>query len=65
MSKNKRYIKSINKSIRIDEEVSEYIAFLNKHHISWQQLIYSDIKEILKNKAKEYKFKTKVEKLPF
>ena len=65
MTKNKRYTKNIVKSIRIDAETSEYIAYLSKMGVSWQQLIHSEIKEILKQKAIDFKLKIKQEKTPF
>ncbi len=53
------------KTIRLDEETIELIGYLKKMHISWQKLVISDIKTLLKTKATEMQYQSKTNILPF
>lgn len=51
--------------IKIDEEIKNYIYFLNKNKINSAKIIRNSMKESLKNKCIEFKFKQKQIKYPF
>lgn len=51
--------------IKIDEEIKNYIDFLNKNKINSAKIIRNYMKESLKNKCIEFKFKQKQIKYPF
>jgi len=44
------------KSIRLDSETIDLIAYLDSMSISWQKLVVDNIKDILKCKAEEFNY---------
>ncbi len=65
MPKAQRYKKTIVISFRIDSEFAELITYLKKNKISWQSLIYDDMKELLLSKSEEFKMNKNKQKYPF
>ena len=59
------YKKTIVKSFRIDSETAELMQFCKDNNIKYWSDIRENIKEILKQKSKEFKFKEKQIKYPF
>ena len=59
------YKKNIVKSFRIDSETADLMQFCKKNNIKYWSDLRENIKEILKEKAKEFNFKEKKIKYPF
>jgi len=57
--------KDIVKCIRIDREINEYMAYLKFHKVKYNDIMHEAIKEVLLNKCKEFKYRTKKDILPF